>query len=59
MLKRAQIPLNEALHAIGSLFTDHLDENTAEWLEFARSELFDLRNDTLEIMRELRSKRNQ
>lgn len=59
MLKRAQIPLNEALHAMGSLFTDHLDESTAEWLEFARSELFDLRNDTLEIMRELRSKRNQ
>ncbi len=59
MLKRAQIPLNEALHAMGSLFTDHLDENTAEWLEFARSELFDLRNDTLEIMRELRTKPNK
>ncbi|MEZ5326502.1 MAG: hypothetical protein R3F19_15750 [Verrucomicrobiales bacterium] len=59
MLKRAQIPLNEALHAMGSLFTDHLDENTAEWLEFARSELFDLRNDILEIMRELRTKPNK
>lgn len=59
MLKRAQIPLNEALHAIGSLFTEHLDENTAEWLEFARTELFDLRNDILEIMRELRSEPNK
>lgn len=59
MLKRAQIPLNEALHAMGSLFSDHLDENTAEWLEFARTELFDLRNDVLEIMQELRSRRNR
>ena len=56
MLKRAQIPLNEALSAIGSLCKDHLDENTAEWLEFARTELFDLRNEVLELMHELRSR---
>lgn len=56
MLKRAQIPLNEALHAIGSLFTGHLDDNTAEWLEFARTELFDLRNEVLDIMRDLRAR---
>jgi hypothetical protein len=57
MLKRAQIPLNEALHAIGSLFSGHLDTNTAQWLEGARSELFDLRNEILELMRELRLKK--
>ncbi|MGK0188987.1 MAG: hypothetical protein ACI9R3_004803, partial [Verrucomicrobiales bacterium] len=59
MLKRAQIPLNEAMHAMGSLFPDHLDENTAEWLEFARTELFELRNDILEIMQDLRTRRNR
>ena len=54
MLKRAQIPLNEALHAIGALPSSHLDANTAEWLDYAREELFELRNEILEIMKELR-----
>ena len=52
-------PLLPMVAGFFSLFTEHLDENTAEWLEFARTELFDLRNDILEIMRELRSKPNK
>lgn len=54
MLKRAQIPLNEALHSLGSIDSKHLSQDTRMWLATARSELFDLRKDILDVMKEMR-----
>ncbi|MBP7950317.1 MAG: hypothetical protein KA004_11720 [Verrucomicrobiales bacterium] len=54
MLKRAQIPLNEALHSLGSIDMKSLSKDTQMWLATARSELFDLRKDILDVMKELR-----
>ncbi len=56
MLKRAQVPLNEALHALASIQMTGLGKETRLWLTGARSELFDLRKDILDLMRELRMK---
>jgi hypothetical protein len=54
MLKRAQIPLNEAMHYMGSIDTKHVAKDAQMWLATARSELFDLRKDILDIMKEMR-----
>ena len=54
MLKRAQIPLNEALHALSSIQLSGLPKDTRTWLIAARTELFDLRNDILDLMSDLR-----
>lgn len=54
MLKRAQIPLNEALHSIYSIPFSGLDRDVRLWLSAASHELFDLRKDILDLMRELR-----
>ncbi len=54
MLKRAQIPLNEALHALSSVDMKRLSPETRVWLTGVRGELFDLRNDVLDVMKELR-----
>ncbi|HWB05857.1 MAG TPA: hypothetical protein VG796_22740 [Verrucomicrobiales bacterium] len=54
MLKRAQIPLNEALHALSSVDMARLSRETRGWLTQIRGELFDLRNDILDLMKELR-----
>jgi len=54
MLKRAQIPLNEALHALSSIDMRRLSRDTRSWLTQVRGELFDLRNDILDVMKELR-----
>ena len=54
MLKRAQVPLNEALHALGSLDMRQLTRDTRTWITGVRDELFALRNDILDVMKELR-----
>lgn len=54
MLKRAQVPLNEALHALSSLDMRQLTRDTRTWITGVRNELFSLRNDILDVMKELR-----
>ncbi len=54
MLKRAQTPLNEALHSLSSIDPRHLSPDTKMWLATSRSELFDLRKDILDVMKEMR-----
>ena len=54
MLKRSQIPLNEALHALSSIQMTGLGKDTRAWLIGARTELFDLRKDILDLMSDLR-----
>lgn len=54
MLKRAQIPLNEALHALSSLDLDQQSKDIQLWITLCRSELFDLRKDILDLMKDLR-----
>ena len=56
MLKRSQIPLNEALHSLSSIDVKSLGKDTQMWLATARSELFDLRKDILDLMKELRQR---
>lgn len=54
MLKRSQVPLNEALHALSSIQMSGLPRDTRTWLIGARTELFDLRKDILDLMSDLR-----
>lgn len=54
MLKRSQVPLNEALHALASIQMSGLSKETRTWLIAARNELFDLRKDILDLMSDLR-----
>ena len=54
MLKRSQVPLNEALHALSSIQMSGLSKDTRIWLIGARTELFDLRKDILDLMSDLR-----
>lgn len=54
MLKRSQVPLNEAMHALSSIQMSGLSKDTRNWLTAARSELFDLRKDILDLMSDLR-----
>jgi hypothetical protein len=56
MLKRSQIPLNEALHSLSSIDPKSLTPDTRMWLATARSELFDLRKDILDVMKDMRQK---
>jgi hypothetical protein len=55
MLKRAQVPLNEALHALGAIHLKGVSKDTRSWLMGVRNELFSLRNDILDLMKELRT----
>jgi hypothetical protein len=54
MLKRAQIPLNEALHALSCIEQSTMPKDAQMWIATVRSELFDLRKDVLDIMQEMR-----
>lgn len=54
MLKRSQVPLNEAMHALSSIQMTGFTKETRSWLTSARSELFDLRKDILDLMSDLR-----
>ncbi|MES2706305.1 MAG: hypothetical protein V4726_06820 [Verrucomicrobiota bacterium] len=54
MLKRSQVPLNEAMHALSSIQMTGLSKDTRHWLTSARSELFELRKDILDLMSDLR-----
>ena len=56
MLKRAQVPLNEAMHALSSIDIRHLGGQTKRWLNKVRNELFSLRNDILDVMKEQRAR---
>ncbi|CAN5178732.1 hypothetical protein BH23VER1_BH23VER1_36650 [soil metagenome] len=55
MLKRALIPLNEALQACAdALVTHRHDPPNYVWITDSRDELFDLRTEVLDLMAELR-----
>jgi hypothetical protein len=56
MLKRAQVPLNEAMHALSSIDMRQLGGQTKRWLTRVRHELFSLRNDILDVMKEQRAR---
>jgi hypothetical protein len=56
MLKRAQIPLNEAMHSLSSIDGKSFGKDVQMWLTTARSELFDLRKDILDVMKEQRQR---
>lgn len=55
MLKRALVPLNEALHALASIDTRPLKRPARAWIRLARRELFSLRADVLDLMQQLRA----
>ncbi|MGI8604692.1 MAG: hypothetical protein ACR2OZ_17105 [Verrucomicrobiales bacterium] len=55
MLKRAQVPLNEALHAFDCIDTKSLNEETRLWLQARKREIFELRKEILDLMQELRA----
>jgi len=54
MLKRAQVPLNEALHALGAIDMRHVNGPTRRWLKRVRRELFSIRNEVLDVMKDQR-----
>lgn len=56
MLKRAQVPLNEALHALGSIDMKQVSGGTRRWLTDVRREIFSIRNEILDVMKEQRGR---
>jgi hypothetical protein len=56
MLKRAQVPLNEAMHSLSSIDGKSFGKDVQMWLATARSELFDMRKDILDVMKEQRQR---
>jgi len=56
MLKRAQVPLNEALHALGSINMKQISGGRRRWLNDVRREIFSIRNDILDVMKEQRGR---
>ena len=55
MLKRAQVPLNEALHAFDCIDASSLTEETRLWLQTRKRDLFELRREIIDLMHELRA----
>ena len=55
MLKRAQVPLNEALHAFDGIDAATIDIETRQWLQSRQRDLFDLRREVIDLMHQLRS----
>ncbi len=55
MLKRAQVPLNEALHAFDCVDTASLNAETRQWLRSRKRDLFDLRREIVDLMHQLRT----
>lgn len=55
MLKRAQVPLNEALHAFDCIDASSLNAETRQWLQSRKRDLFDLRRDIIDLMHQLRT----
>jgi hypothetical protein len=55
LMKRAQLPLNEALHALACVNLEHLPKDALIWVATVRSELFDLRSDVLDLMSTIRN----
>jgi hypothetical protein len=55
MLKRAQVPLNEALHAFDCIDAASLNAETRQWLQSRKRDLFDLRRDIIDLMHQLRT----
>ncbi len=56
MLKRAQTPLNEALHALSAISQEKLPRSRKSWLQEVQQELFALRGEMLDIMKDMRSR---
>jgi hypothetical protein len=55
MLKRAQVPLNEALHAFDCIDAAALNAETRHWLQTRKRDLFELRREIIDLMHHLRS----
>ena len=55
MLKRAQVPLNEALNAFEAIRPDPCSHETRLWLHSRKRDLFDIRKDIIDLMHELRA----
>ena len=55
MLKRAQIPLNEALHSLGAVETRRLKADAKGWIRSSREELFAIRGEILDLMKRMRT----
>jgi len=54
MLKRAQVPLNEALHAFDCIDAASLTAETRQWLQTRKRDLFELRREIIDLMQQLR-----
>jgi len=54
MLKRAQVPLNEALHVFDCLDAASLTAENRRWLRTRKRDLFELRREILDLMHHLR-----
>lgn len=55
MLKRAQVPLNEALHAFDCIDASSLNAETRQWLQSRKRDLFELRREIIDLMHQLRT----
>jgi hypothetical protein len=55
MLKRAQVPLNEALHAFDCIDASSLTAETRQWLQTRKRDLFELRREIVDLMHQLRT----
>lgn len=55
MLKRAQVPLNEALHAFDCIDASSLNAETRQWLHTRKRDLFELRREIIDLMHQLRT----
>jgi len=55
MLKRAQVPLNEALHAFDCIDASSLTAETRQWLQTRKRDLFELRREIIDLMHQLRT----
>lgn len=55
MLKRAQVPLNEALHVFDCLDAASITAENRRWLRTRKRDLFELRREILDLMHRLRT----
>ena len=55
MLKRAQVPLNEALHVFDCLDAASLTAENRRWLRARKRDLFELRREIIDLMHQLRT----
>ena len=55
MLKRAQLPLNDALRAFDNISLPPGDDEARHWLMMRKRDLFELRREIIDLMQELRT----